>query len=143
MIGAGAIALIQSIISIVSSSHKNHEDTAKNKNCTVTDEKAKKTIAMSFGIHVVGAILTGFLTGILTDMSMGKIILWILWTAFASVASMMLVGMAACIPDGSRPSAITTIFLTLGMLMGFPPVAVAVLTGYISSVGAIFCWIWI
>ena len=71
MIGAGAIALIQSIVSIVSSSHKNHEDTAKNKNCTVTDEKAKKTIAMSFGIHVVGAILTGLLTGILTDMSIG------------------------------------------------------------------------
>lgn len=43
MIGAGAIALIQSIVSIVSSSRKNHEDTAKNKNCTVTDEKAKKT----------------------------------------------------------------------------------------------------
>ena len=138
MIGAGAIALIQSIVSIVSSSHKNHEDTAKNKNCTVTDEKAKKTIAMSFGIHVVGAILTGLLTGILTDMSIGKIILWILWTAFASVASMMLVGMAAMYSGWFPAFAITTIFLTLGMLMGFPPVAVAVLTGYISSVGPCF-----
>ena len=138
MIGAGAIALIQSIVSIVSSSRKNHEDTAKNKNCTVTDEKAKKTIAMSFGIHVVGAILTGLLTGILTDMSIGKIILWILWTAFASVASMMLVGMAAMYSGWFPAFAITTIFLTLGMLMGFPPVAVAVLTGYISSVGPCF-----
>jgi len=65
-------------------------------------------------------------------------LLWIVWTAFASVASMMLVGMAAMYSGWFPAFAITTIFLTLGMLMGFPPIAVAVLTGYISSVGPCF-----
>lgn len=137
-ITALGIALIQSIISIVKSSRKNHEETEKNHNYTVTDEQARKTILMSFGIHVVGAVLVGVLTGVLTDMSVGKIILWIIWTAFASVASMMLVGMAAMYSGWFPAFAITTIFLTLGILMGFPPVAVAVLTGYISSVGPCF-----
>lgn len=138
MIGAGAIALIQSILSIVRSSKKNREDTKQNKNRTVTDEKAKRIIVMSFGIHLVGAIFVGLLTGVLTDMSAGKMILWIIWTAFASVASMMLVGMAAMYSGWFPAFAITTIFLTLGMLMGFPSIAVAVLTGYISSVGPCF-----
>ncbi len=31
--------------------------------------------------------------------------------------------------------AITTIFMTLGILMGFPALPVAILTGYVSSVG--------
>lgn len=138
MIGAGAIALIQSIISIMNSSKKNYEDTVQKKNITVSDESAKRTIAFSFGIHVVGAILVGVLTGVLTDMSIAHMLLWIVWTAFASVASMMLVGMAAMYSGWFPAFAITTIFLTLGMLMGFPPIAVAVLTGYISSVGPCF-----
>ena len=138
MIGAGAIALIQSILSIIKGSKKNHENTVKQKNITVTDEQAKKTIFMSFGIHVIGAIFIGVLTGVLMDMSLIMIILWVLWTAFASVASMMLVGMAAMYSGWFPAFAITTIFLTIGMLMGFPPLAVAVLTGYISSVGPCF-----
>lgn len=138
MIGAGAIALIQSILSIIKGSKKNHENTVKQKNITVTDEQAKKTIFMSFGIHVIGAIFIGVLTGVLMDMSLTMMILWVFWTAFASVASMMLVGMAAMYSGWFPAFAITTIFLTIGMLMGFPPLAVAVLTGYISSVGPCF-----
>lgn len=138
MIGAGAIALIQSILSIIKGSKKNHENTVKQKNITVTDEQAKKTIFMSFGIHVIGAIFIGVLTGVLMDMSLIMMILWVFWTAFASVASMMLVGMAAMYSGWFPAFAITTIFLTIGMLMGFPPLAVAVLTGYISSVGPCF-----
>lgn len=135
---AGAIALIQSILSIIKGSKKNHENTVKQKNITVTDEQAKKTIFMSFGIHVIGAIFIGVLTGVLMDMSLIMMILWVFWTAFASVASMMLVGMAAMYSGWFPAFAITTIFLTIGMLMGFPPLAVAVLTGYISSVGPCF-----
>lgn len=138
MIGAGAIALIQSIISIVRSSKKNHKDTMAHKNVTVTDESAKKTIVLSFGLHVVGAVLTGVITGVLFDMSPLVMILWIIWTAFASVASMMLVGMAAMYSGWFPAFAITTIFMTIGVVMGFPPIAVAVLTGYISSVGPCF-----
>lgn len=93
---------------------------------------------MSFGIHVIGAIFIGVLTGVLMDMSLIMMILWVFWTAFASVASMMLVGMAAMYSGWFPAFAITTIFLTIGMLMGFPPLAVAVLTGYISSVGPCF-----
>lgn len=138
MIGAGAIALIQSIISITQSSKKNHKDTKKKRNITVTDAEAKKTIVFSFGLHVIGAVLVGVLTGVLMDMSPIMMILWIIWTAFASVASMMLVGMAAMYSGWFPAFAITTIFLTIGILMGFPPLAVAVLTGYISSAGPCF-----
>jgi len=138
MIGAGLIALIQSILGIVRSAKKNHENTVNERNVTVTDASARKTIGLAFGLHVVGAVLVGLVTGVIFDMGAGLIILWVIWTAFASVASMMLVGMAAMYSGWFPAFAITTIFMTLGVLMGFPPIAVAVLTGYISSVGPCF-----
>lgn len=138
MIGAGAIALIQSITGIVRSSKKNHDDTKAKRNITVTDAAAKKTIVLAFGVHIVGAVLVGALTGVLFNMTPGMMILWIIWTAFASIASMMLVGMAAMYSGWFPAFAITTIFMTIGVVMGFPPLAVAVLTGYISSVGPCF-----
>ena len=138
MIGAGAIALIQSILGIVRSSQKNHADTQQHKNTTVTDSAARATIVMAFGLHLAGAILVGAITGIFSDMGASLLIGWIIWTAFASVASMMLVGMAAMYSGWFPAFAITTIFMTIGVVLGFPPLAVAVLTGYISSVGPCF-----
>lgn len=137
MIGAGMIALVQSMIGIVKSSKKNQE-TFEQEHITVTDAEAKKTIALAFGLHLIGAVIVGLATGIFSGMGAGKLILWVIWTAFASVASMMLVGMAAMYSGWFPAFAITTIFMTLGVLMGFPVLATAVLTGYISSVGPCF-----
>ncbi len=138
MIGAGLIALMQSVLAILRGAQKNHSDTASHRNTTVSDQSAKMTIAMAFGLHLAGAVLVGVITGIFGGMNGGKMIFWVIWTAFSSVASMMLVGMAAMYSGWFPAFAITTIFMTIGVVMGFPPLAVAVLTGYISSVGPCF-----
>lgn len=138
MIGAGMIALVQSITGIVKSSQKSKETGEHKQRITVTDAAAKNAIFLAFGLHLIGAVMVGLATGIFSGMGTGKLILWIIWTAFASVASMLLVGMAAMYSGWFPAFAITTIFMTLGVLMGFPALAVAVLTGYISSVGPCF-----
>ena len=51
---------------------------------------------------------------------------------------MVLVGMAAMYSGWFPAFAITTIFMTFGILMGFPTLPVAILTGYVSSVGPCF-----
>ncbi len=138
MIGAGIVALIQSIIIILKSAQNKNENATKNVTYTVSDEDAKKTIFGSFAIHMVGAVVLGALAGIMTDMPISMFIGWILWTAFSSVASMMLVGMAAMFSGWFPAFAITTIFMTIGVILGFPPLATALLTGYICSVGPCF-----
>ncbi len=139
MVGAGLIALVQSIVSIYQNSSK--AKAAKEEleeGLTVSSSKTKGTLIIALATHVVGGIFVGVICGIFTGMSPVKIVLWVLWTAFASVASMIIIGKAAMYSGWFPGFAVTTIFMTIGVLMGFPPIAVAVLTGYISSVGPCF-----
>lgn len=142
MVGAGVIALVQSVISIYQSSSKSKkaraERIAMEDGLTVSGEQTKKTLIIAILTHVVGGVFVGIICGAFTGMSPVKMMVWVLWTAFASVASMIIIGKAAMYSGWFPGFAVTTIFMTIGVLMGFPPIAVAVLTGYISSVGPCF-----
>lgn len=142
MVGAGIIALIQSVVSIYQSSSKSKTAQAARaemtEGLTVSGEKTKKALVIALLTHVFGGIFVGVLCGVFTGMAPEKMILWILWTAFASVASMIIIGKAAMYSGWFPGFAVTTIFMTIGVLMGFSPIAVAVLTGYISAVGPCF-----
>ena len=97
---------------------------------------------MALGLYVGGAVLLGALTGIFAQMSPALSVVWVLWSAFSSLVAMVLGGhgghVLRVVP---RPLPITTIFMTFGILMGFPTLPVAILTGYVSSVGhALLTW---
>lgn len=142
MVGAGLIALLQSVVSIYQSSSESKKsksaDVQAEESLTVPGSKARKTVITALVVHMGGGIFVGVICGLFTEMSPSKIVLWIIWTAFASVASMIIIGKAAMYSGWFPGFAVTTIFMTIGVLMGFPPIAVAVLTGYISSVGPCF-----
>lgn len=142
MVGAGLIALVQAVVSIYKSSSKNKKAKAEREaaeaGLTVSGAKTKGTLIAALLTHVGGGVFVGIICGIFTGMSPLKMILWVIWTAFASVASMIIIGKAAMYSGWFPGFAVTTIFMTIGVLMGFSPIAVAVLTGYISSVGPCF-----
>ncbi|MEG3030138.1 MAG: OPT/YSL family transporter [Oscillospiraceae bacterium] len=135
MIGAGLMALIQCVLAIVKGTKDKEESQY---NITVSDKKATKSIGASLGLHIAGAFVVAAITGIISQMSIPQLILWTLWTGFSSTVAMALVGMAAMRSGWFPAFAITTIFMTFGVIMGFPPLCVAVMTGYISSVGPCF-----
>ena len=122
MIGAGMVALIQSIITVLRG-HK--EASAQKIEVTVSQDSAKKSLVLAMGLFVGGAIVVGALTGIFSRMSLGLSILWVLWAGFSAAVAMVLVGMAAMHSGWFPAFAITTIFMTLGILMGFPALPVA------------------
>lgn len=140
MIGAGFVALIQSVKIIMSGNNKKSKsgETVARVEPTVSDKSVKRTILISFGVHLVGALLVAVVSGIITDMSMGMFIPWLLWASFSSVVSMLLVGMSAMHSGWFPAFAITTIFMTLGVFFGFPAIPLALLTGYVSAVGPCF-----
>ena len=135
MIGAGMVALIQSVVTVI----KGHKSASEQKiQVTVSQDSAKKSLALALGLYVGGAVLLGALTGIFSQMSPALSVVWVLWAAFSSLVAMVLVGMAAMYSGWFPAFAITTIFMTFGILMGFPALPVAILTGYVSSVGPCF-----
>lgn len=140
MIGAGLVALIQSIKIILSGSNKKSKKSEKQEviSYTVSDKSVIRTIGSAFVIHMLGALLVALISGIISDLSTGKFIAWLLWAAFSSVVSMLLVGMSAMHSGWFPAFAITTIFMTIGVFFGFPPIPLALLTGYVSAVGPCF-----
>ncbi len=135
MIGAGMVALLQSIVTVV----KGHKIASTQKvEITVSDADSKKTLALAFALFVGGAAVVAAITGIFSQMSVSMSILWVLWAGFSAAVAMVLVGMAAMHSGWFPAFAITTIFMTIGILIGFDPLPVAILTGYVSSVGPCF-----
>jgi uncharacterized oligopeptide transporter (OPT) family protein len=135
MIGAGVMALLQSLKSIFGSGKKTED---KAVNYTQSDENTKKNLGIGVGLFLLGALLLAIVSGIITEMSIGKFILWLIWATFSSIAAMLLVGMAAMQSGWFPGFAITTIFMTIGIFFKFPVIPLALLTGYVTSVGPCF-----
>jgi len=77
-------------------------------------------------------------TGVFGDMDLGQAILWVAFAGIASMVVMVLVGTAAMHSGWAPAFAVVTICLTVGLILGFPPVPLAVLIGYIGSIGLPF-----
>ena len=111
MIGAGAVSLIQCAIMLV--------------------KKSKS-------VYLIGSLVLALGCGILTDMSPVKLIIWLLYTAFAAIASELIVGISAMHSGWFPGFATALIFLLVGMLIGFPPIPLALMVGYTSATGPAF-----
>lgn len=142
MIGAGIVALFQFIFILMRSrdgNNDNHDQTDRKEHVhTRTDDDVKKGFGIGYILYVGGAILLATLGGVLTSMSIPKLILFVLFAAFAALATEIIVGIAAMHSGWFPAFAVTLISLLIGMMIGFPPVALALLTGYTAATGPAF-----
>ena len=134
MIGAGIMALIQSIMVITKKDNNNK----KSFNLTVSASRTKIILTRSILAYIICSIVLALITGVNQRMVMSKVILWIIWSTISATSTMLLVGMAAMHSGWFPAFAITTIFMTIGIFLGFDDISLAVLTGFISSVGPCF-----
>ena len=135
MIGAGLISLIQALVMIFKKSVR--EFSSENAP-TVTHAAAKKAIAAHIGYFAVAAVILATITGFMTSMEPPKLILWVVWCTFSSISAAILVGLCAMFSGWFPGFAVTVIFVSLGLFMNFPPAALAVLAGFVSSTGPCF-----
>ncbi|MDD2207689.1 MAG: OPT/YSL family transporter [Aminobacterium sp.] len=137
MIGAGIVSLVQALAIIFrrGSSSRNNSDGPLP---TVSHEKVKQTIFFHTFLFGLGAVVLALLSGIWAEMSVGKLILWIVWTTFSAIVAPILVGLSAMHSGWFPGFAISVIFLSLGLFMGFPGAPLALLAGYVASTGPCF-----
>ncbi|MCL2575181.1 MAG: OPT/YSL family transporter [Defluviitaleaceae bacterium] len=133
MIGAGVVALIQ-IIRVIKNPNKAERDYKNIGN----DRETRKALIGSVGLFVIGAVLVALITGAFSDMGIGMSVLWVVFAGVTAVVTMVLTGTASMHSGWGPAFAVVTICLTIGMLIGFSPVALAVLVGYIGAVGMPF-----
>ncbi|NLG86862.1 MAG: peptide transporter [Firmicutes bacterium] len=141
MIGAGLVSLIQAIIVIQRGSKAKkevHTTSDKQATRTVSPAQARRAMLLHLGLYLAGALILAIISGIYTDMSVGTMIVWVLWAGISALLAAILVGLAAMHSGWFPGFAITVIFLTLGLFMGFPGLPLALLSGYVASSGPCF-----
>lgn len=156
MIGAGVVALGQFVFILLGSKRKKEkaaQEAALNAPAEPTLNPVEKAVAhvytrsdrdvkRAFGLggllYIGGASLLAVMGGLIAELSFWQLLLFVVFAAFATLVSEIIVGIAAMHSGWFPAFAVTLIMLLLGMMMGFPPVALALLAGYVAATGPAF-----
>jgi len=74
----------------------------------------------------------------LAELSLPMLLLFVVYAAFAAMIHELIVGLAAMHSGWFPAFAVALITLVIGMLIGFPPVALALLVGFSAATGPAF-----
>lgn len=135
MIGAGIVALFQVAHEI---RRARHAPAADARTIEVPAARASRILSGGFLIYLAIALLISVLAGHISDMSLGMLVLFVLYAAFAAYVHELIVGIAAMHSGWFPAFAVALITLTIGILIGFPPTALAVLVGFSAATGPAF-----
>ena len=105
---------------------------------TRSDAGMRQGLVWGFGLYVAAALALALIAGLMNEMPVGALLGWIVFAAVACVAAEFIVGMSAMHAGWFPAFATALIFLVLGMLIGFPAPALAMLVGFVASGGPAF-----
>ena len=128
MIGAGMVALVQ--VATVLLARRD------------ADAPAQAGPGRALGVgslaYIAIAVLIALGGGLSSELSTGMLVLFIVYAAFAALVHELIVGLAAMHSGWFPAFAVALITLILGMLIGFPPVSLALLVGFSAATGPAF-----
>ena len=134
VIGAGLVSLIQCGRMLFK---KSDGDSAAGK-FTSSMANMKKALGGGYVAYLVVAVLLAVITGIWSEMGAVQLIIWVIFSAFAAIASELIVGISAMYSGWFPGFATALIFLIVGMLIGFPSLPLGILVAYTSATGPAF-----
>ncbi|MFF3490317.1 OPT/YSL family transporter [Streptomyces sp. NPDC002795] len=143
MIGAGLVALVQvgrTVLKARKATTPAATVTAASSAAAPDDgaQRLGKSLRLGFGAYLAISILLSLGTGIVTDMSVGMLVAFVLYATVAAFLHELLVGIASMHSGWFPAFAIALITLLLGILVGFPPEALVVLAGFTAATGPAF-----
>lgn len=136
MIGAGLVSLVQAALVLSKKGKKIQEDTTSER--TVSMNSMRKSLGLGFALYLGIALLLALITGIYSEMSVGKLVVWIVFAAFAAIASELVCGLSAMHSGWFPAMATALIFLMIGIMMGFPHMSLGILVAYTAATGPAF-----
>ncbi|HAF2412831.1 TPA: OPT family oligopeptide transporter [Salmonella enterica] len=135
MIGAGIVAMLQVVAEIRTSHRASAND---DEACGVSQARAGRMLGVGYLVYLLIALMVVALTGGFGEMSRGMLIGFVLYAAFSAYVHELIVGIAAMHSGWFPAFAVALITLTIGILIGFPPHALAVLVGLSAATGPAF-----
>jgi uncharacterized oligopeptide transporter (OPT) family protein len=135
MIGAGLVALFQ-VAQLLT--QRNAAAQEAERNAGTPDAAVKRALGLGTLCYLAIAVFIALAGGLMTDMSIGMLILFVLYAAFAAYVHELIVGLAAMHSGWFPAFAVALITLIIGMLIGFPMPALALLVGFSAATGPAF-----
>jgi len=132
MVGAGLVALVQVALLIA------RRGTAEAVSGATDDRRMRQALGLGSVGYVAIAMLIAILGGLIGELSPGMLVAFIVYAAFAAFVHELIVGISAMHAGWFPAFAVALITLIIGMLLGFPPVALALLVGFSASTGPAF-----
>lgn len=132
MVGAGLVALIQ-VVQVIR--NKNQQSAAS---YSQPDSEVRKALGLGAVGYVVIAALLALGSGLYSEMSLTMLLWFVIYAAFAAFIHELIVGIAAMHSGWFPAFAVALITLIVGILIGFPPLALCVLTGFTAATGPAF-----
>ena len=134
MIGAGIVALLQVAALLFRRGEvKQHAESGG-----TSDAEVRRALGFGTVGYLIIAVFLALIGGLMSDMSMGMLILFVLYAAFAAYVHELIVGLAAMHSGWFPAFAVALITLIIGMLIGFPMPALALLVGFSAATGPAF-----
>lgn len=133
MIGAGIVTLIQVIVLIFKKKAEDPRDSY-----TKTGKDFGKAFGQGFIAYLIISLFLAIAGGLYANLSAGMFILFLLYATVAAFAHELIVGIAAMHAGWFPAFAVALITLILGILIGFPPEALALLVGFSACTGVAF-----
>ncbi len=137
MIGAGIVSLFQ-VARQIRQVPPVLATTASHDVIDRSPEHVKRLLSVGFIAYMSAALILALMSGLMAHMSTPQLIGFLFYAACAAYISEMIVGIAAMHSGWFPAFAVGLINLIVGMLLGFPPIALAMLIGFCTAVGPAF-----
>ena len=135
MLGAGLVALVQVLFALRSGRRDRPGDTPHS-------ESAARSVPAAVGAGAVTYLLIASgmaaIAGFWTEMGTGTLILFVGYAALAALLHELIIGLAGMHSGWFPAFAVAVVSLAVGLLIGFPPGPLALLTGFTASTGPAF-----
>lgn len=139
MAGAGVVALFQ-IIRLIRQ-HNEQKATPQNADEALPqaqNEQIGKTIRLGALGFMAISVLIALGSGLYAHLALPWLVAFMIYAAFAAFLHEMIVGLAAMHSGWFPAFAVALITLLIGILIGFPPPALAMLCGFSAATGPAF-----
>jgi uncharacterized oligopeptide transporter (OPT) family protein len=132
MVGAGLVALVQIGVLILG---RRRVHAAQSMSMPTGVGGA---VGLAAVIYLMIAMVIAMLGGLAAQLPLNMLALFLVYAAFAALVHELIVGLAAMHSGWFPAFAVALITLVIGMLLGFPPVALALLVGFSAATGPAF-----
>jgi uncharacterized oligopeptide transporter (OPT) family protein len=128
MLGAGLVALVQIIAPVLRGDRSKEHSTGS----------LRGVLGIGGAGYMAIAVLLAVLTGLWTAMPVPMLVGFIVYAAFAALIHELIVGLAAMHAGWFPAFGVAVVTLAVGIMLGFPPVALTVMVGFTAATGPAF-----